>query len=130
MKIFRIKAGREIIDALTEYCQEHEIKAGWVSVIGAFERAGLAYFDPRNQRYSEKILKQQLEIAVLSGTISTCQTKLHFHLHAVLGNRNFQSFSGHLKEGIVNPTAEVAIWRSPQRLSRFRDPKTGLDLLA
>jgi len=52
-----------------------------------------------------------------------------FHVHVVLGSSDFSTISGHLKSAKVNATLEMFILKSPIKLIKIKDEKTGLKLL-
>lgn len=130
MFILKIKSQEELTTALKNYCRAKGIRAGWVSAVGALDKATLAHFNPKSKKYTQKQLSGQVEIAALTGIISLCRGDLHLHLHAALADRQFQTFSGHLTQARVNPTAEVTIMPYSKKLSRRRDSKIGLDILS
>ena len=44
------------------------------------------------------------------------------HTHVTLGDRNFQTYSGHLVRGVVSVTAEIIVTALDLALTRKEDP--------
>ena len=60
----RLQAGDDLLPALTEFCNNNNIKLGAFSVIGAVTQAKLGYFDQENKQYTGCVeLDKKLEIA-------------------------------------------------------------------
>ncbi|TSC92648.1 MAG: hypothetical protein CEN89_578 [Candidatus Berkelbacteria bacterium Licking1014_7] len=129
MHIYKLSQNSDFFTEIEKICQKNAIKAGWLNAIGALSSVTLAHFNPDGKIYTEKTISKQVEIVSLSGVISLRQGKIHFHLHIVVADNHFKTYAGHLKSATVNPTCEVAILSSRQKLTRDFDPKIGLDIL-
>jgi hypothetical protein len=63
------------------------------------------------------------------GNIALNNGKPRLHAHVVIAKRDGSALGGHLLEARVRPTPEVILVKTPARLARQTDPKTGLALL-
>ncbi|MFX1536177.1 MAG: PPC domain-containing DNA-binding protein [Promethearchaeota archaeon] len=128
--IVRLFKGEDILQTLTNFAKEREIKSGFiVNGIGALEKASIGFFDPRERVYINNELGE-CEIVSLSGNVAFKDDEPFFHMHIALGIREGQVFGGHVNEGcIIGPTGEIIIASVSPKLARALDPITGLFLL-
>jgi uncharacterized protein len=123
-------AGDSVIDGLLAFGTQHELAAASFTAIGAFARVTLGYFDPERREYDQFDLDQQVEVLVLSGTMTTGASGARtVHAHVVVGLADTTARGGHLMSAVVRPTLEVIVNESPADLRRRPDPATGLALI-
>ena len=122
-KVFvaRMKSGNDLLRALNNLLEEHNIKAGVIlSGVGLLRRAGLRNckslpkeypITDENRSYME--ITNPLEILTLSGNISEVEGKSWVHAHVTLSyidGEEIHVVGGHLIEGcIIFGFAEVII---------------------
>lgn len=121
--------GDEVMSGLQVFVVEQAVHAARFSAIGAFERAGLAWFDWERKIYEPIPVHEQVEVLSLSGDVAMDGAKPRIHAHTVLGRRGGATVGGHLMEAIVRPTLEVLLIDSPGHLRRVFDPESGLALI-
>lgn len=121
----RLEKGEMVYESLFGFCQENNIKAGFLWALGSVKDVALAHYNPDTKKYTEKKFNETLEAASLKGVIS----KEKLHLHAVLSDEKMQTTGGHFKEAKVAATLEVAILKSGGELERYKDEEIGLELL-
>ena len=124
-----LSTGDEAMACLGAWVREHQIDAGSITAIGAFERAVLGYFDWATKQYKRNPVEEQVEVLSLIGDVAVADGEPTLHLHAVLGKRDGSTVGGHLLEGHVRPTLEVTVLRPPAYLRKKKDPETGLALI-
>ncbi|MDP7116294.1 MAG: DNA-binding protein [Candidatus Woesearchaeota archaeon] len=127
--IIRLEKDEKIIESLTQFCEENNIKAGSFHGLGACEEATLAHYNLETKEYTEKTLKQPLEILHLNGNISEMEGKPYLHVHIVLSDTEMKALGGHLKEAIVGPTCEIFLTPLENAINRKKDKEIGLNLL-
>ncbi|MFP4117750.1 MAG: PPC domain-containing DNA-binding protein [Candidatus Woesearchaeota archaeon] len=129
-KIFvRIDKGEEIVEKLKELCAKEEITLGNVTGIGATDNAKIGLFDTKEKQYYGKELGGDMEIAPLSGNITTMDGSVYLHLHINLADKENRAFAGHLNSAIVSATFEGVIEVIEGSLERSKDEEIGLNLL-
>jgi uncharacterized protein len=121
--------GDEAMACLGRWVRDHEIEAGSLTAIGAFERAVLGYFDWSKKDYKRIPIDEQVEVLSLIGDVAISDREPTLHLHAVLGKSDGSTVGGHLLEGHVRPTLEVTLTQPPSYLRKKKDPETGLALI-
>jgi len=114
---------------LTRFADEHAIKAGSFTAIGAFSEVVTGYFDWQEKDYVKTRIAEQVEVLALVGDLAVHEGKPKIHAHVVLGRRDASACGGHLLEARVRPTLEVVLIESPAYLARRHDPETGLALI-
>ena len=97
--------------------------------LGALSDIELQHFNLATKEYSPKKLSGQYEITSLHGNISEMSGKSYIHAHIAVGDSQFNSWSGHLKEAIVSATCEIFLVKLDGIIHRKKDKGTGLNLL-
>lgn len=127
--LFRVLPGKELLNAITDYCHEHKISSGVIlGVIGSVQDAQLNFLTQLPGRYEPTSLEGPLEIASAQGSVALKDEGLFIHLHAVLSNQDI-CLGGHLARATIFSTAEVAIGELAYQLYRQYDDYTGLNEL-
>lgn len=130
MLIFALKKGDSVVREISAFISEKKIKSGLVIGLGALEEATLMLYDLRTKEYLTKRIEGPLEVGSLTAIIGKDpQGKPHIHPHVVVANKEFTTFCGHLKEGIVSATLELTILKSDQEVERYADSDIGLNLI-
>lgn len=127
--IIRIERGEEIVSSLLDFCEKEDIQVGEISGIGAAKNIELKYYNVEYKEYSTRMFKEEHEISTLLGNITRMGEKPYIHLHVTIGNRQFESFSGHLGTAIVSGACEVIVNSGSIPVGRVADAETGLNLL-
>jgi predicted DNA-binding protein with PD1-like motif len=118
----RLRAGDDLVDAITQFARAHSIRAGGiVTCVGSLDRARLRF---ANQPDYEQLDRhgRHFEIVSMSGTFST--TGHHFHL--ALSNERGETIGGHASSGNrVFTTAEIILVEGLDwEFRREQDPST------
>lgn len=124
-----VTSGAEIIETLTDFCEQEQIFLGYVQGLGAVSEATLRFFDPDTKSYLDQTFLEQMEIAQLNGNITQMDTNLYLHLHVTLGSRTFSTRSGHLQSAKINGACELIVTAVDSIITRKKDPELGLNLL-
>lgn len=109
MLVVRLERGEDIVQGVLAAAKERHIHAGVISGIGAVSGATLGFFDLETKQYHENRFDEPMEIAHLSGNLSTKDDELYAHLHITLGRRNGEALAGHLVSATIGVTAEIFI---------------------
>lgn len=125
-----LETGDEAMDCLKRFAAEERLDSASFTAIGAFERATLAYFDWEQKEYLPIPVKEQVEVASLTGDIVLGPDgRPAVHVHAVLGRRDGSALAGHLEKGFVRPTLELVLTETPGALRKQMDSESGLPLI-
>jgi uncharacterized protein len=126
--IVLVERGEKVIEKLTLYCKQQGISAGYLTAIGAVEEAEIAHYTVDSKEYSTTILKEPMEIANLTGNVSSIDGEPYLHCHITLGKKDFSVVCGHLKEAKVHAVCEVYIFPVELHLERRKDEGIGLNV--
>lgn len=107
--IFKINKGKDLLEQLSDFCHDNQIKCGIVSGIGSLENATLAYFDQAKKKYEKIVVSKETEILSLTGNISIMDNRSNVHAHVVLAQKDGTIVGGHLAVGSKVYLAEIYI---------------------
>ncbi len=125
----RLEAGDDLVEEIEHLAAEYEVKAAWVSVIGAVRHASFAYYDQEDRRYIELDRDDHHELFGFVGNISVRDGRAFLHAHAGFAARHGGTVAGHLLPGCEVFVAEVTIREmTGVELTRTPDEVTGLSL--
>lgn len=127
--VIRLEKGESIIKELELFCQKENISTAFLSGLGAFLSATLAFYNLEKKEYELKNLSETCEIASLVGNVALVGGKPFVHSHCVLSNNKFECFGGHLKIGVVGATCEIHLTKLDTEIERKLDEEIGLKLL-
>lgn len=125
----RLATGTDLVEGIEQFCAENDIRAAWVSVVGAVQRAAFAYMDQEARRYVEVGSDEHHELSGFVGNISPRDGKPFLHAHATFSSRAGDTVGGHLLPGNPVWVGEVTIREmTGVDLERTPDEITGLAL--
>lgn len=125
----RLESGSDLVEELERFCAEHDIRAAWVSVVGAVQRAAFAYYEQDERRYLDLSSETHHEITGFVGNVSIRDGGPFLHAHATFCDRVGNAVGGHLLAGCAVWAAEVTIREmTGVELVRHPDDATGLAL--
>jgi len=127
--IVRIDKGEEIVTSLEKFCEQRNIRAGSIIGLGAAGKIEIGHFEAETKKYHSKVFKGDLEIAPLTGNISTKDGAPYLHMHINFSNAELKAFSGHLNSAVVSATFECIIEKYEGEIERKFDSNIGLNLL-
>ena len=126
-----IQRGRELMSALKEHAQEHELTQAWLtSGLGGASSATISWYDLEAREYRDKTFDEMLEISSLSGNLSIVDGEPFWHIHGTMAGRDYAAIAGHIKFLTVGLTCELLITPIEIPMTRKYDDETGLKLLA
>jgi len=121
--------GDEAVAALTQFAQAERLEAAQITAVGAFEHATVGWFDRAAKDYRRIPVTEQCEVLSLLGDVAEGQDGPILHMHTVLGLSDGTTRGGHLLEGKVFPTLEVAVTETPAELRKVLRPDIGIALI-
>lgn len=120
----------EVIGTIRSFAEKNGIRGGHFTAIGAFSRATIAWWSWTTKEYEKREVEEQLEVLALIGDITEEEGRAKVHAHVALGRRDGIAAGGHLFEATVRPTLEMQLFDYGRPLTRKRDEKTQLSLIA
>lgn len=125
-----LETGDEVMACLQDFVERYHVSAAQFSAIGAFSEAVLAYFDWERKEYIDIPVREQVEVASLTGDVALSPDDGRaLHIHVVLGRRDGSALAGHLTRATVRPTLELVLTEQPAHLQKVHDRESGLALI-
>jgi hypothetical protein len=126
--VVRLMKDEDLLDSLTSFIRENEIKSGFINGIGALSTAQLGYFDGTD--YQKIVISENVELTSLTGNIALLNGQPMLHIHALVSDPSGTTKGGHVFSGcIIDPTGEFIIYEFTVPMERSLDPSSGLNLL-
>ncbi len=126
--VLRLDKGDEIIESLTNFLENNNIKTGYLTGIGATNNIEIGLFAAENKKFVTKKFKGDYEIISLMGNISMQMNKIKLHIHITIADKELRAFGGHLYSAKISAVCEIFIKEIPEELNRKEDSMTGLYL--
>lgn len=127
--VMRLDKGDEIVESISRFCQENNIRLGTVLGIGAVNKVVIGLFETASKKYHSRELTGDMEITSLVGNISTQEEEVYLHLHITLADGSLGAVGGHLNKAVISATGEIIIDTLEGRLDRKFCEEVGLNLL-
>lgn len=127
--LFILAKGEKLVETLTKGFSDLDMAGGMISGLGALSHAELGYYELAEKTYHRKTFNDEYELISLTGNLSLKDGSPYVHVHAALGDRDFQVFGGHLFEAEVAVTAEITVVPFAIAPERILDPAIGLGLI-
>lgn len=127
--LVRCDIGDEVVSTLTAFAADNNISSGTIVGIGAVKKVTLGYFDLATLDYMRREFDGVYELLSLIGNFAKKDADTILHCHAVISDKNFTVFGGHLFSGVIAVTGEFYIRPGKTEINRGPDPVTGLNLI-
>lgn len=126
--LVRIEKGEDVVEKLFELVEKLQLKNGSISGIGASDNITVGLYSVEKQEYTKKNFTGEMEITSILGNISIMNDKPYLHMHITFADENLNVHGGHLNEAIISATCEIIISKIDEKVDRFKDSETGLNL--
>jgi predicted DNA-binding protein with PD1-like motif len=128
-KIYGLKAGDLVPDAILRIARRDKIGTARVEAIGGVGKLKLAYFNLTTKKYEEHEFEENLEATGMLGNITTKDGKPFLHIHGTFGRQDMSVVGGHVMHAAVSTILEVVITPTSNKALRRFDEKTGLNVI-
>ncbi|MDA4121107.1 MAG: DUF296 domain-containing protein [Thaumarchaeota archaeon] len=128
-KIYSLKAGDVVPDAILGIARRDKIGSARVEAIGGVGKLNLAYFNLRTRKYEEHEFEENLEVTGMLGNITSKDGKPFLHIHGTFGRPDMSVVGGHVVQASVSTILEVVITPTSNKALRRFDEKTGLNVI-
>lgn len=124
-----IEKNEKIMDTLTRFCNENNIRNAKLSGIGAVKGTEIGAFDTIKKEYIKKQYKETLELVSFEGNVSLKENISFVHAHVVLSNHEMKTLGGHLFETTVAAVGEFFLRKFDHSVYRELNEDVGLPCL-
>jgi predicted DNA-binding protein with PD1-like motif len=123
-----LRRGDDLIRELESFAVGENIPSANFTGMG-FVNVTFGFFDAKTGQYKPQDFKD-VELASMHGTIAWKANKPSIHCHGVVGDKNFESFAGHILDATVGTgSLEILITVHDKKLERRKDETIGADVL-
>ena len=123
-----IEKGELVMEALTHFCKNTNIKNGQVSGIGAVKCIELGAYDLENKFYIRRNFDSIYELVSFQGNITLKKEEPFIHAHITIGNHKMEIHGGHLFEMTVAVVGEFILRRFDGKILREMDEEIGIPI--
>ncbi|MDB2426123.1 DNA-binding protein [bacterium] len=125
-----LEKGEKLLETITAFAKENELKGAFLSGIGALEDVELGYYNLHTKEYQRKMFDGgDYELLAVNANLSLKNGEPYVHAHASIAGEDFKVYGGHLFEATVAVTAEIFCAPFGAMPVREHDEKIGLDLI-
>lgn len=127
--ILVLKMGENLHEAILECADKLNLKSAFLSGIGKLDDITVAFFNRATKQYDSKLFNRSFELISLNGNISFANQERFLHVHAAMGDENYDVIGGHIMDAKVGETAEIAITPLSEKIMREYDANIGLKVM-
>ncbi len=100
-KVHYVKFNKDdlLLESLTKYAKDNNIKTAEISFIGAVQNVNVMYFNQSNKEYDKHKFAGGHEVLSGLGNISILDGEPFVHVHMTVANKDGNAFGGHLDDG-------------------------------
>ena len=124
--LINIDKDEKVVETLTRFCKENEIKNAKLSGIGAVKKTEIGAYDLQNKEYIKREYSEILELLSLEGNVALKDGEPFIHAHVVLSDHKMQTLGGHLFETTVGVAGEFFLTQFDGNAYRELKPDIGL----
>jgi predicted DNA-binding protein with PD1-like motif len=127
--ILALKIGENLFEAITRCAQDAKLESASISGLGALDDVTIAYYNMETKTYQTKLFTGMFELVSLNGNIAVLDGQYFTHIHAAIGDDQYQVFGGHIMDATVGPSAEITVIPLCSEIHRKYDERTGLKIM-
>jgi predicted DNA-binding protein with PD1-like motif len=127
--ILALNMGENLFEGIMRCAVDADLKSASISGLGALDDVTVAYYNLATKSYQTKLFHGMYELVSLNGNIAKLDGKPFIHIHAAIGDDQYQLFGGHIMDAIVGPSAEITIIPLAADIHRQYDDQSGLKLM-
>ncbi|MBS4960206.1 MAG: DNA-binding protein [Clostridiales bacterium] len=125
----KIDRGEEILTCIKEVCETMNIKAGFITGLGAVDKIEICLYDVVEKKFHGSVIEKPMEMSSISGNVSEKGGEVYLHIHANFADASGAVIGGHLKEARVSGVAEIFITKLEGVIDRKFDEGIGLNVM-
>ena len=124
-----LRQGDNILEQLESFAKKEKIPSANFMGMGFVKKVKFGFFNAKEKKFDDKDFFD-MEIASLTGSIAHQEGKISIHTHAVVGDKTFSTFGGHVLAAEVGTgSAEITIIVHDQKFERKFEKDLGANVL-
>lgn len=128
--ILLLKEGESIFDEITRCATTIDLKSAAISGLGSIGDITIGFFDHQTNQHLTRVFSGIFELVSLNGNITFADDKYFLHIHAAIGDGEFNVYGGHIMNAFAGPSTEISIIPFPAKISRKYNEKLGIRLIS
>jgi len=102
-----LHSGDKIIKSIVDCAKDANLTAASLTGLGLLANPKLSYYNLQTKKLDYKTFPGVYELTVLNGNIMQMPNRSFADIHAVLGNNQYQTLTGHLEEATALVRVDV-----------------------
>lgn len=127
--ILSLKEGENLFQSIIHYTYSINLKSAIFTGIGALSNITMGFYHRDTQQHTKRLFQGTYEIASLTGNVALADEGLFVHIHAAIGDANFQIFGGHLINAEAGASTEIAIIPLNYTIKRKKHPDLDIKVI-
>lgn len=124
-----LRQGDSVLNEIEAFALKEKVPFASFTGIGFFGSVQFGYFNKDTKAYEPKDFAD-VEAVSLTGSIAWENNKPSIHLHGVVGDKDMNTFGGHiLRAAVGNGSLEIYIVTDKNKRERKNDPSIGAKVL-
>lgn len=95
----KLPKGKDLLEALADFCRDNQVKCGIVTVTGLVANATIGYYDQSKKKFEKQVINEPMELINLTGNISIQDNRPMVQARVLLAGKDYHVVGGQLQLG-------------------------------
>lgn len=127
--ILSLQEGDNLFQAILQFVEAANLKSAVLSGLGALSNITMGYFHRDTQQHSKRLFSGTYELVSLTGNVTFANEDRFLHIHAAIGDDQFNVFGGHIIDAFASASIEIAITPLTYPVFRIVHPELGIKVI-
>lgn len=127
--ILSLKEGDNLFQCLLQYADFTQLNTATLNGVGALSDVTLSYYQRETKQHTQRLFKGTYEIASLTGNLTLSERGRFIHLHAAIGDDQFDLFGGHLINAYASASTEITVTPLAYPIIRKKHPELNIQII-
>ncbi len=114
----RLDRGEDLFSNIILVAKKENWPSAHISGIGLLEKIELGLYNRVKKAYESNYFPEPSELLNLSGNLTWNDKEYFLHLHAILANREYKCYGGHIIAATVGHTCEISVDIFQKKINR------------
>lgn len=127
--ILSLQEGDNLFHAILQFVEITNLKSAVLNGLGALSNITIGYFHRDTQQHSQRLFTGTYELVSLTGNVTFANKDRFLHIHAAIGDDQFNVFGGHIIDAFASASTEIAITPLTYPVFRKNHPELGIKVI-
>ena len=127
--VLSLQEGDSVFEGILRYAQFINLQSALFTGIGALTDTTLGFYHRETQLHTKRLLNGSYELVSLTGNVSFVGKERFIHIHAALGDSDFNVYGGHVINAFASASTEIAITPLPYQIQRKAHPELDIKVI-